>query len=105
MSSPHEDFDPHLYTCVTRLEFLPYTVNLNYQSTLLHTQEEVGIVLLGPCGNLILFMLMVFITWVLQRILGGVPDVASKFFVVYGIQTFLDPILILIVDCILGVRL
>ena len=86
-----------------RFEFLPYTVSLNYQNTLLHTQEEVGVVLTGPCSNMIIFIVLVLVSWLLQRILGGIPDVASKFIVVFGIQTFLDPFLILIVDCILKV--
>ena len=32
------------------------------------------------------------------------PDIGSKFVVVYGIEAFLDPFLIIIVDCILLVR-
>ena len=88
----------------SRFDFLPYTVNLNYQNTLLTTREEVSIVLLGPMGNIIVFALLVFVSWVCQKVIGGFPDIGSKFVVCYGLHAFLDPFLILIVDCILQVR-
>ncbi|ELU07382.1 hypothetical protein CAPTEDRAFT_226170 [Capitella teleta] len=87
---------------INKFDFLPYTVNLNYQGSLLETQEEVGVVLMGPGGNFLFFIILIITSWLMQKIMGGFPDVGSKFVVVFGIQTFLDPILILIVDCALG---
>ena len=40
----------------------------------------------------------------LFQVLGLFPDIGSKFVVVYGIEAFLDPFLIGIVDCILLVK-
>ncbi|ELU11189.1 hypothetical protein CAPTEDRAFT_202332 [Capitella teleta] len=87
---------------INKFDFLPYTVNLNYQGSLLEIQEEVGVVLMGPGGNFLFFIILIITSWLMQKIMGGFPDVGSKFVVVFGIQTFLDPILILIVDCALG---
>ncbi len=85
-------------------DFYPYTVKLNYQPSLLQLVEEAMVVLLGPLGNLLVYCLFVFVTWVCQKLLGNFPDVGSKFVCVYGIHTFLDPITILIIDCALQVR-
>ena len=87
-----------------RFDFYPYTVSLNYQNTLLMVQEEVAIVLLGPFGNIFTFILLIFSSWVIQKLLGAIPDIGSKFILAVGIQAFLDPFLILTVDCILKVR-
>ena len=38
---------------VSSFVFFPYTVNLNYQSDLLTTSEEIGVVLLGPVSNIV----------------------------------------------------
>ncbi len=35
--------------------------------------------------------------------MGMFPDIGSKFVVVYGLEAFLDPFLILIIDCALQV--
>ena len=89
--------------CRFRFEFLPYTVGLNYQNTLLVTREEVAIVILGPVGVIALFALLVIASWLLQRVLGNVPDVGSKFIMAVGIQAVIDPVLVLVVDSILKV--
>lgn len=87
---------------INRFVFKPHTVDLNYQNTLLHTREEIAVVLLGPCGNLAFFILLIILSWACQRILKNFPDVGSKFIMAIGLQTFLDPVLILVVDCIIG---
>ena len=86
-----------------RFNFLPYTVELNYQATLLTTREEIGLVLLGPCGNILLFIILVLASFIIQKAVGMFPEVGSKLVISYGIQAFLDPFLILIVDCALKV--
>ncbi|XP_074656241.1 uncharacterized protein LOC141909627 [Tubulanus polymorphus] len=86
---------------VNKFEYVGYTVNLNYQSTLLKTKEEIAIVILGCLGNIIVFCLLICISYACQKILSSFPDLGSKFILVYGISTFLDAILIAVVDCAL----
>lgn len=86
---------------INMFNFLPYTVEMNYQFTLLSTMQEIGVVICGPAINLILFSGLIFLSWAVQRSLGNIPDFACKFVMAYGIMTFLDPYLILAVDCIL----
>lgn len=78
-------------------------MELLYQSTLLLTREEISVVLLGPFGNILVFVLLVFTSWLMQKVFGGFPDMGSKFIISVGIQAFLDPFLILGVDAILQV--
>ena len=81
-----------------RFQFLPYTANLNYQSTLLQTRQEISLVILGPFTNVIIVGVMVFISWLMQRLFGRFPSILSRFVMAYGINTLLDPLWILIVD-------
>lgn len=87
-----------------RFNFLPYTVELNYQPTLLSSQQEIAVVILGPLFNLAVFLLLIGLCVVLEKSVGKFPDFGCKFIMAYGIMTFLDPYLILGIDCILGVR-
>ena len=82
----------------TRYEFQAYTVNLNYQSTLLNTVEEISMVVIGPFFNIVLFCLLVIFSWGIQRLFGTSPNIFSRFIMAYGINVLLDPIWILIVD-------
>lgn len=45
---------------VSSFVFFAYTVNLNYQSDLLSTGEEIGVVVLGPISNIIIQVLSRF---------------------------------------------
>lgn len=83
---------------VIKYDFLAYTVNLNYQSTLLKTREEISMVIIGPFFNIILFCLTVIFSWLLQRLYGTSPNIFSRFIMAYGINVLLDPIWILMVD-------
>ena len=82
----------------TRYEFQAYTVNLNYQSTLLNTVEEISMVVIGPFFNIALFCFLVIFSWVIQRLFGTSPNIFSRFIMAFGINVLLDPIWILIVD-------
>ena len=86
-----------------RFNFLPYTVTLNYQTTLLSTVETTSIVFFGPFGLVLVFTGLVVVSWMTQRVFGMFPDVGSKFVLAFGIQTILDPFLILVVDAIIKV--
>lgn len=55
-------------------------------------------VLIGPLGIIIMFVIMVLISFIVQKLIGSFPDIGSKFVISLGIQAFLDPLLIMIVD-------
>jgi hypothetical protein len=78
-------------------------VELNYQATLLSTREEIAMVLLGPFGNILLFVILVLTSFIIQKVVGAFPEIGSKLVIGYGIQAFLDPFLILLVDLALKV--
>lgn len=82
----------------TRYELQAYTVNLNYQSTLLNTVEEISMVVIGPFFNIVLFCFLVIFSWAIQRLFGTSPNIFSRFIMAYGVNVLLDPIWILIVD-------
>ncbi|XP_072175940.1 uncharacterized protein [Diadema setosum] len=87
---------------ISQFQFLSYTVSLNYQASLLQTNEEVAVVILGPLTNVVVLSLLVFICWLFQRLVGNFPDLFCKFVIVYAIMTLLDPYLIAIIDAPLG---
>ncbi|XP_052761377.1 uncharacterized protein LOC128204074 isoform X2 [Mya arenaria] len=86
---------------INMFNFLPYSVELNYQETLLTSQQEIAVVALGPLFNLVFFLLLLLLCVVVQWVVDAFPDFGCKFIMAYGIMTFLDPYLILIMDCIL----
>ena len=81
-----------------RYELQAYTVNLNYQSTLLNTVEEISMVVIGPFFNIVLFCFLVIFSWAIQRLFGTSPNIFSRIIMAYGVNVLLDPIWILIVD-------
>ncbi|XP_033640408.1 uncharacterized protein LOC117300735 [Asterias rubens] len=87
---------------ISKFELLPYSVNLNYQSSLLHTNELVAVVILGPLTNIAVLCLMVFAAWLCQKVAGSFPTLLCKLVIVFGIHAFLDPILIAAVDAPIG---
>lgn len=91
-------FNSLLNFYVSRFEFLPYTTNLNYQSTLLQTMQEISLVVLGPFTNIIIFCLMVLTSWLIQNLFGRFPSILSRFVMAFGMNSLLDPVWILMVD-------
>lgn len=90
---------------IYRFNFLPYTVELNYQPTLMRTRDEIAVVVFGPLMDVVAFSLLVVFSWLSQKIFGTFPDIFSKFVMAFGIMTFFDPLLILVVDCAQKVNL
>lgn len=90
-----------MFVCF-RFEFLAYTVFLKYQSSLLFTREEFAVVVVGPMTNVVVFSLLIMLSWAAQRVFGSFPNILSRFVVAFGIETALDPILITIVDMAMG---
>lgn len=86
---------------INKFNFLPHTVELNYQPTLLETREETAVVIVGPLMNILVFSVLVVFAWICPKVAGLLPDIASKFIMAYGILTFFDPVLILLMDCAL----
>ena len=62
----------------------------------------VGVVLMGPLFNILVFSLLAFFAFLFIRLSGAFPGILSKTILIYGIWCILDPAAILIVDCILG---
>jgi len=87
---------------INKFNFHPHTVELNYQATLLQARHEIGIVMMGPITNFLFFLLFVPLTMLFQRFFRWFPDVITLFILAFGIQTFFDPLWILIVDVALG---
>ena len=94
-----------LFCLIFSFNFLPYTVHLNYQSSLLHPLQEMLLVLIGPSTILLLFTLFVIICFICQAALGMFPDIGSKFVLMFGIQSFFNPIFLMIVDAAQQVRI
>ena len=52
-------------------------------------------------GNTVRYTRKGLLCMITFQVVGMFPDIGSKFVVVYGMEAFLDPFLIMIVDCIL----
>ncbi|KAL4218371.1 Orofacial cleft 1 candidate [Mactra antiquata] len=87
---------------INMFNFLPYTVELNYQMTLLTSQQEIAVVALGPLFNLVVFIFLIGLCLLTQALVDKFPDFGCKLVMAFGVMTFLDPFLILAMDCILG---
>ncbi|XP_072306697.1 uncharacterized protein ofcc1 [Eucyclogobius newberryi] len=87
---------------VNKFRFHAHTVELVYQSSLLHTQEELAMVLVGPLTLNAVTLLLVLIRWACQHIFGSLPSFTSKLIMAQGVWTVLDPLAVFAVDALLG---
>nr|XP_057916796.1 uncharacterized protein ofcc1 [Doryrhamphus excisus] len=87
---------------VNKFQFHAHTVDLVYQSSLLHTREELAMVVVGPLTLNALTFLLVLIRWGCQQIFGSLPSFTSKFIMAQGVWTVLHPLAVLAVDAVLG---
>ncbi|KAM3592996.1 uncharacterized protein V6R79_003392 [Siganus canaliculatus] len=87
---------------VNKFQFHAHTVDLVYQSSLLHTREELVMVVVGPLTLNTVTFLLVLIRWGCQQIFGSLPSFTSKFIMAQGVWTVLDPLAVFAVDAILG---
>ncbi|XP_070784660.1 uncharacterized protein ofcc1 [Enoplosus armatus] len=87
---------------VNKFHFHAHTVDLVYQSSLLHTREELAMVVVGPLTLNAVTFLLVLIRWGCQQIFGSLPSFTSKFIMAQGVWTVLDPLAVFAVDAILG---
>uniref|UniRef100_A0A3Q1IUV5 Uncharacterized protein n=1 Tax=Anabas testudineus TaxID=64144 RepID=A0A3Q1IUV5_ANATE len=87
---------------VNKFQFHAHTVDLIYQSSLLHTREELAMVVVGPMTLNAVTFLLVLIRWGCQQIFGSLPSFTSKFIMAQGVWTVLDPLAVFAVDALLG---
>uniref|UniRef100_A0A672IN94 Orofacial cleft 1 candidate gene 1 protein n=1 Tax=Salarias fasciatus TaxID=181472 RepID=A0A672IN94_SALFA len=87
---------------VNKFRFHAHTVDLLYQSSLLHTREELAMVVVGPLTLNAVTFLLVLIRWGCQQIFGSLPSFTSKFIMAQGVWTVLDPLAVFAVDAVLG---
>ncbi|XP_060921100.1 uncharacterized protein ofcc1, partial [Labrus mixtus] len=87
---------------VNKFQFHAHTVDLVYQGSLLHTREELAMVVVGPLTLNAVTFLLVLIRWGCQQIFGSLPSFTSKFIMAQGVWTVLDPLAVFAVDAVLG---
>ncbi|XP_058687092.1 uncharacterized protein LOC131575522 [Poecile atricapillus] len=87
---------------VAKFQLLPHTVELCYQNSLLHTSEELAMVVVGPLTLNAGLLLMVLIRWGCQQLFDSFPSFLSKFIIAMGLWTVLDPLAVFVVDSFLG---
>ncbi|XP_053913854.1 uncharacterized protein LOC104062149 [Cuculus canorus] len=87
---------------VTKFQLFPHTVELCYQNSLLHTTEELVMVVVGPLTLNAVLLLMVLIKWGCQHLFDSFPSFLSKFIIALGLWTVLDPLAVFVVDSVLG---
>lgn len=95
--------DPPPPASLPRFQFHAYTVDLVYQSSLLHTREELVMVVVGPLTLNAVTFLLVLIRCGCQQIFGSLPSFTSKLIMAQGVWTVLHPLAVLAVDAVLGV--
>uniref|UniRef100_A0A8D2LZI4 Orofacial cleft 1 candidate gene 1 protein n=1 Tax=Zonotrichia albicollis TaxID=44394 RepID=A0A8D2LZI4_ZONAL len=87
---------------VAKFQLFPHTVELCYQNSLLHTSEELAMVVVGPLTLNAGLLLMVLIRWGCQQLFDSFPPFLSKFIIAMGLWTVLDPLAVFVVDSFLG---
>ncbi|XP_039983470.1 uncharacterized protein ofcc1 [Xiphias gladius] len=87
---------------VNKFQFHTHTVELVYQSSLLHIWEELAMLVVGPLTLNALMFLLVLIRWGCQQTFGSLPSFMSKFIMAQGVWTVLDPLAVFAVDAVLG---
>uniref|UniRef100_A0A4W5NIY0 Orofacial cleft 1 candidate gene 1 protein n=1 Tax=Hucho hucho TaxID=62062 RepID=A0A4W5NIY0_9TELE len=87
---------------VNKFQFHAHTVELVYQNSLLHTREELAMVVVGPLTLNAVTLLLLLIRWGCQLAFGSLPSFTSNFIMALGVWTVLDPLAVFVVDAILG---
>lgn len=84
---PVYDFQPQWTTCLVK-----------YTWRTIATSTEIGVIVFGVLGNVLLFGFFALCAAVGQRFVGELPHFASSFIVCVGLATVLDPYLVLVAD-------
>ncbi|XP_067943495.1 uncharacterized protein [Watersipora subatra] len=83
---------------INDLVLLPYTVQIMYRNTLLHTVEEIVVVGMGPMSVFVIFALGVLFSFCTIRALGSFPNIGHKIIMAFGFQALMDPFFVTIMD-------
>ncbi len=81
-------------------EMQPFQIKYKYMNTGMLQVHEIALICIGPASNIIVFLLFMLAGRGFTVLAGNLPDGLSNFLSAYGIMTFLDSFLILIVDLI-----
>jgi len=87
---------------VSTFQLQALSVDLVYQDNLLYTYEVFTLVTVGTLLNYVVVLLLCGIVFTWQRTMGHASDHVARFIAAWAILALLDPILILICDCIYG---
>ncbi|DBA05203.1 TPA: hypothetical protein N0F65_005053 [Lagenidium giganteum] len=82
-------FAPQWTTCIVK-----------YTGSTLATSTEVGVILIGAVGPLLLFGSLALAATMSQRHVGELPAFGSKLIVCFGVGAVLDPVLVFLVDLV-----
>jgi hypothetical protein len=66
---------------------------------------EVGVIIFGNMFNTLLFLLLMLISWLIQKYIRAMPKLFSKFIASFGIAVVGDFILIAVVDIAIRVNI
>jgi len=77
-----------------------HIMTLKYVFSSVTLSTEIGLILLGPVANLMLFIFFSFVGYSITGLTGYLPDNVSKFLAAYGLATVLDPFLVFVIDVI-----
>jgi hypothetical protein len=86
---------------VYSFEYSPFTVLLKYGDADIGLAYQTGVVAAGPLANMIIFVVFMIIE-AIGNCVGISISVWAHFFCFFGIFAVLDPLLVLIVDLIVG---
>ena len=87
---------------VTKFKPKWYTCELIYFSETLDYFKIIALVIMGPMSNIMFFIALVTTAAVSYRLMGFFPNIASQFISAFGVMTFFDWLIVLIIDCITG---
>eukprot|EP00049_Salpingoeca_infusionum_P009417 m.156806 g.156806 ORF g.156806 m.156806 type:complete len:1082 (-) comp14331_c5_seq1:14823-18068(-) len=86
---------------VSEFTFLPYTVNINYQASLLLAREQLAIIVVGSLANNLVFIVLVAFAILMRFIFKRFPSAGYQFLFAWGVMTSLDTLTIFVIDLIL----
>eukprot|EP00658_Telonema_sp_P-2_P032189 TRINITY_DN23898_c0_g1_i2.p1 TRINITY_DN23898_c0_g1~~TRINITY_DN23898_c0_g1_i2.p1 ORF type:complete len:940 (-),score=247.69 TRINITY_DN23898_c0_g1_i2:62-2881(-) len=75
-----------------------FRMKLDYDATSIQVRVELGVVLMGPCMNIALFLLSAGLAAFCNWWLDDFPDFGCRAIALYGFMVMLDPFLIAVVD-------
>ena len=89
-------FDPMMYFFSNKLIYYRYGFNLAYSTR--NVGIIIGVIIMGNIFNILVFGVLAFLAWFVQRRIKKAPKLIYKFVAAYGISLIFDYLLIAIVD-------